>query len=206
MPISAKHTFTNTGEPIRIRFVSDVLTGVESGVSQPLARKSKALYQGKTSVMKCAHDLGEIPILIPINFPLALLTSIIRKQVLRNVLMICAKSHPYPHQLPSLSFNLDHSHLIPPNLCTFKAYESTAITISNHSALSSHTSQWRPLARWEINVGDLLPSVQYKMNGQDSGCNAYELCRKLGCLYENSVINMQHPFFRPKHFQTAPKN
>ena len=110
----------------------------------------------------------------------------------------------YPNQLFTRSFKIDYSHPIPPKFCTIKAYGSTANPTSNHLASSSYVSQWLPVARWETNGDELLPSVQYGKNDQDYGRNAYDLCRKLVCVDEDAVINTQLPFYRPEHFQPAP--
>ena len=104
----------------------------------------------------------------------------------------------YPQQLPSCSLKPDFSHPIPPKLCSIKAYRYSANPTSNHLASWLYVSQWRSVARWETNGADLLPSVRCKKNDQDSGRNAYELCRKLGCLYEDAVQSMNLSFLREK--------
>ena len=102
----------------------------------------------------------------------------------------------YPMQLSTHSLKFDYSHPIPPKLCTIKAYGSTANPTSNHTALSSHMSQWRLVA-----VGKptgLLPSVPYGMDDQTSGRGAYEVCRRMGCLDEDAVAQMNLPFLNPQ--------
>ena len=118
----------------------------------------------------------------------------------------------YDYDIPTQSYleNFPPSPLVSPtfqthNHCITSDYGSTANPTSTHLASSSNVSQWRSVARWETNGADLLPSVQRGENDQDYGRNAYELCRKLGCLDENAVLSMQLPFYRPEHFPSTLK-
>ena len=43
-----------------------------------------------------------------------------------------------------------------------------------------------------------LPSVPYEMDDQTSGRSAYEACRRMGCLDEDAVAQMNFPFLHPQ--------